>query len=104
MTLAICVGIATLLLGAGWIFLHGQIPTDGKSAKQKKMPTRMDELVEARQRLERQIEVLQRPAGCNIQDSPPNTDAEMDELKRVLAEITIEIEHSSKAPSHGPAK
>jgi hypothetical protein len=104
MTLAIYVGIATLLLGAGWIVLHGQVLTDGKSAKQKKMPTRIDELVEARQRLERQIEILERPAGANIQDAPPNTDAEMKKLKRVLAEITLETEHSSKAPSHGPAK
>jgi len=100
-TLAIYVGIAALLLGGVWIIRHSQNPADyGKAPEPKKIPTRMDELVEARKRLERQIEILERPAGCNIQDAPPNTDAEMKELKRVLAQIQQEIEHSSKIPSN----
>jgi hypothetical protein len=97
-TLAISIGIAALMLGAVWIIRHSQNPADyGKAPKQKKIPTRMDELAEARQRLERQIEILESPAGGpSYRNAPPNTDAEIKELKRVLCEVTQEIDDLSR--------
>jgi hypothetical protein len=100
-TLAIYIGIAALLLGGVWVIQHSQNPADyGKAPKEKKIPTRMDELVEARQRLQRQIEILECPAGGpSYRNAPPDTDAEIKELKRVLSEVTQEIDDLSRAPS-----
>jgi len=102
-TVAITIAIAALLLGGVWLILHSQNPADyGKVRKQKKIPGRMEELAEARQRLERQIEILECPAGGpSFRNAPPDTEAEIKELKRVLLEVTQEIDDLSRPPSHG---
>jgi len=102
-TVAIYIAIAALLLGGVWLILHSQNPADyGKVRKQKKIPGRMEELAEARQRLERQIEILECPAGGpSFRNAPPDTEAEIKELKRVLLEVTQEIDDLSKPQSHG---
>jgi hypothetical protein len=99
--IVIYVGIAALLLGGVWVIQHSQNPADyGKAPKQKKIPTRMDDLVEARQRLERQIEILECPAGGpSFRNAPPDTAAEVKELKRVLSEVTQELDDLSRPPN-----
>jgi hypothetical protein len=97
-TVALYIAIASLLVGGMWLVLHSQNPGDyGKVRKQRRQPSRIDELVQARQRLERQIEILECPAGGpSFRNAPPNTEAEIKELKRVLHEVTQEIHDLSR--------
>jgi hypothetical protein len=53
--------------------------------------SRRQELLEARARIRRQMQILETPIGRNIQDAPPPREEAMGELQRVLDGIEEEL-------------
>jgi hypothetical protein len=88
-------GVVLLCLAAYWFLRETDDPTlpvDSFGKVIKPPPkTRHQELVEARDKVLRQIEVLRSPAGSGLRNAPPNVEYEMAELNAVLEEINAEL-------------
>jgi len=88
-------GAALLCLAAYWFLRETEDPTlprDSFGEPIKPPPkTRHQELVEARDKVLRQMEILQSPMGSGSRNAPPNVEYEMAELNAVLEEINAEL-------------
>jgi hypothetical protein len=68
-----------------WLIIKSSV------SPERKVKTRRDELLEASQRIERQIEILEYP----IRGRPPHVKKDIEKLRQVLAQINIELEAAS---------
>ena len=91
---------AAALVGTGcyWFFRETGDPSKPSAdsirihVKPRTNP-RHDELVEARARIERQLEILSAPAGGpSYQNAPPDLRAEIEELQAVLNGVNHELD------------
>lgn len=89
---------ATLLGAAGFWFIRETgdptKPVDSIFGEAIKPPpkTRRQELIEARDAVTRQIEILRSPVGGGLRTAPPNVSAEIAELQELLDRINRELD------------
>lgn len=90
LALAVILALPALI----WVLRHSGDPGAKPKRPVKLSPAeeRHAALLEARQRVERQIEILRTPVGVGGRNAPPDTRREMQELREVLAAINQKLE------------
>ena len=94
------VGFCLLCAAAYWFLRETDDPTrpidsitgQPLAAPKPRPPSRREELIAAREKIERQIEILQSPVGGgSLRNAPPNVEYEVAELGALLNEIDEEL-------------